>query len=186
MDICYIGHAIINTASHTLHLNNVLHVSNASKNLIFVHRFFNDNHASLEYFPHHFLIKDLDTRKVLLEGPCKDGLYPIPTSWRKVFVALMPTLQHWHSRLGHPSFHVVDKLVKSNNLPCSSESSGQSICDACQQVKSHQLPYLVSTSVSSKPLQLIFSDVWGPSLNSVGRKKFYVSFIDDFSKFTWI
>jgi hypothetical protein len=80
VDICSIGHAIINTLSHTLHLNNVLHVPNASKNLIYVHHFSNDNHASLEYFPHHFFIKHLDTRKVLLEGPCKDGLYPIPTS----------------------------------------------------------------------------------------------------------
>jgi hypothetical protein len=42
----------------------------------------------------------------------------------------------------------------------------------------------VSTSVSFKPLELIFSDVWGPTPDSVGRKKYYVSFIDDFSKFT--
>jgi hypothetical protein len=67
---CNIGHTVINTPSHTLHLNNVLHVPNASKNLIYVRRFY-DNHASLEYFPHHFLIKDLDTRKVLLKAHVK-------------------------------------------------------------------------------------------------------------------
>jgi hypothetical protein len=44
----------------------------------------------------------------------------------------------------------------------------------------------MSTSVSSKPLELIFSDVWGPAPDSIGRKKYYVSFIDDFGKFTWI
>jgi len=52
--------------------------------------------------------------------------------------------------------------------------------------KSHQLPYPKSTSISSAPLQLVFSDVWGPAPDSVGRNKYYVSFIDDYSKFTWI
>jgi hypothetical protein len=70
INICNIGHTVINTPSHTLHLNNVLHVPNASKNLIYVRRFY-DNHASLEYFLHHFLIKDLDTRKVLLKTHVK-------------------------------------------------------------------------------------------------------------------
>jgi len=52
--------------------------------------------------------------------------------------------------------------------------------------KSHQLPYPKSTSISSAPLQLVFSVVWGPAPDSVGRNKYYVSFIDDYSKFTWI
>jgi hypothetical protein len=41
-------------------------------------------------------------------------------------------------------------------------------------------------SVSSRPLELILSDVWGLAPTSVGRNNFYVSFINDFSKFTWI
>jgi hypothetical protein len=60
------------------------------------------------------------------------------------------------------------------------------VCDACQKAKSHQLPYPKSSSVSSVPLELVFSDVWGPAPASVGRNKYYVSFIDDYSKFTWI
>jgi hypothetical protein len=60
------------------------------------------------------------------------------------------------------------------------------VCDACQKAKSHQLPYPKSFSVSTVPLQIVFSDVWGPALASVGRYKYYVSFIDDYSKFTWI
>jgi hypothetical protein len=52
--------------------------------------------------------------------------------------------------------------------------------------KSHQLPYPKSSSVSTSPLELVFSDVWGPASESFGRFKYYVSFIDDYSKFTWI
>jgi hypothetical protein len=60
------------------------------------------------------------------------------------------------------------------------------MCDPCQQAKSHQLPYPQSTSVSNHPLELVFSDVWGPAPESVGHYKYYVSFVDDYSKFTSI
>ena len=59
-------------------------------------------------------------------------------------------------------------------------------CVTRQMAKSHQLPYSVSTSVSTHPLELIASDVWGPAPISMGQYTYYVSFIDDFSKFTWI
>jgi histone deacetylase 1/2 len=40
--------------------------------------------------------------------------------------------------------------------------------------------------VSTSSLELVFSDVWGPASESFGCFKYYVSFIDDYSKFTWI
>ena len=75
-----IGLAVINTPTRDLHHNNVHHVPTIAKNLVCIHKFTADNKASLEYFAHPLLIKDLQTRRVLLEGRCKDGLYPIPTS----------------------------------------------------------------------------------------------------------
>jgi hypothetical protein len=60
------------------------------------------------------------------------------------------------------------------------------VCGPCQQAKSHQLPYSKSSSVSSHSLELIFSDVWGAKPESVGRYKYYVSFVDEYRKFTWI
>jgi hypothetical protein len=75
-------------------------------------------------------------------------------------------------------------VVSKNNLPCVSDPLLDVMCDACQQTKSHQLPYPKSTSVSTAPLELIFSDVWGLACNFIGRNKYYVSLNDDFSKFT--
>lgn len=60
------------------------------------------------------------------------------------------------------------------------------MCDACQQAKSHHLPFSLSTRVSLNPLELVHSDVWGPATPSVNGYKYYCSFIDDYSKFTWI
>jgi len=92
----------------------------------------------------------------------------------------------WHNRLGHPASAVVKQVISNNNLPVLDQSISESVCDACQQAKSHQLPYSRSSSVSKFPLELVFSDVWGPAPESIGRNKYYVSFIDNYSKFTWI
>jgi hypothetical protein len=58
------------------------------------------------------------------------------------------------------------------------------VCDACTCAKAHQLFYLVSSTSSSAPLELMYSNVWGPAIYSFGHKQYYVSFIDDYSKFT--
>jgi histone deacetylase 1/2 len=105
---------------------------------------------------------------------------------KQVFSATKPSASRWHSRLGHPSFRIVQQVISKYELPYSNKSSIESVCDSCQRAKSHQLPYMRSTSVSTSPLQLVFTNVWGPATSSVGRFTYYVSFIDDFSKFSWI
>jgi hypothetical protein len=60
------------------------------------------------------------------------------------------------------------------------------LCDACARAKAHQFLHFLSSHRACTPLELIFSDVWGLAIDSFGHKKYYVSFIDDYSKFTWI
>lgn len=187
MKIKHIGHAIVHTPTRPLHLNNVLHVPQAAKNLISATKLASDNSVFVEIHSKYFLIKDRTTRSTVLKGPRRHGLYPLPsTSSTKQAFAVAPSLERWHSRLGHPSIPIVMKVISSNKLPCLRESNKESVCDACQKAKSHQLPYSNSLSVSNKPLELIYSDVWGPASTSFGGKKFYVSFIDSYSKFSWI
>jgi hypothetical protein len=57
MNISHIEHSIISTPSRDLVLKNILHVPDATKNMLFVHHFTTDNHTSLEYFPKKFLVK---------------------------------------------------------------------------------------------------------------------------------
>lgn len=52
--------------------------------------------------------------------------------------------------------------------------------------ESHQLPYTSSIRATSSPLELIYTDVWGPAIVSSGGYRYYVSFIDDYSRFCWI
>jgi histone deacetylase 1/2 len=93
----------------------------------------------------------------------------------------------WHSRLGHPALQVVQHVLHSHDLPSTSESNkNKAVCDACQQGKSHQLPFYLSTCVTKHPLEIIYSDVWGPAQTSVSEYCFYVSFVDAYSRFTWL
>jgi histone deacetylase 1/2 len=79
----------------------------------------------------------------------------------------------------------VHQVLRKNNISFTPEINPY-VCDSCQLAKSHQLPYPVPSSVSTFPLEQVFSDVWGPAPVSVNKHAYYVSFIDDFSKFTWI
>jgi histone deacetylase 1/2 len=189
MRISNIGHSVVNTPNdHKIHLKNILHVPDASKNLLSVYHIALDNRAYVEFWPSFFVIKDQVTRRTLYQGRCVGGLYPLIPNFqisnKQAFGATKISSSRWHSRLGHPAFSIVERVLRNNELPFVGEH--ESVCDSCQKAKSHQLPYPVSTSVSTTPLELVFSDVWGPAPTSVGRHNYYVSFIDDFSKFTWI
>ena len=53
--------------------------------------------------------------------------------------------------------------------------------------KSHRLPFSLSTNKASKPLEIVHVDVWGPSPStSLLGNRFYVLFVDDFSRFSWL
>jgi hypothetical protein len=192
MHIKHIGHSLIHTPYRDLKLNNILHVPHSSKSLASIHQIASDNNVFFELHPNVFFIKDRESRRILLQGRSKGGLYPLPSntsslvSIKQVFSTNKTPQLRWHSRLGHPSSSIVRFVLSKNSLPFVDDIPLDHVCDACQQAKSHQLSYPKSFSTSKAPLELIFSDVWGPACVSIKRNKYYVNFIDDFSKFTWI
>jgi hypothetical protein len=94
MEIANVGKSILPTPIRSLHLDNVLHVPRAHKNLVSIHRFIIDNNTFVELHPFFFLIKDQVTRRVLLHRPCNGGLYPLTT--------LPSPIQKLLSRLSSP------------------------------------------------------------------------------------
>jgi hypothetical protein len=50
----------------------------------------------------------------------------------------------------------------------------------------HKLPFTDSTSITTRPLELVHSDVWGLApVTSINDIRYYVIFVDDFIRFTW-
>jgi len=61
-------------------------------------------------------------------------------------------------------------------------------CDACQQGKMHKTSFKPKGIVStSRPLELLHMDLFGPSRNeSLNGNRYVFVIVDDFSRFTWV
>jgi histone deacetylase 1/2 len=143
MEIQHVGHGVLCSPRRDLHLKNILHVPSASKDLLSVHRIANDNNVFFEFHPKHFCVKDQETRRILLTGPCKNGLYPVESFNKTALGVTKLSTSLWYHRLGHPASPVVQRVLNLHKLPFVRESNKSSVCDACQEGKSHQLPILV-------------------------------------------
>uniref|UniRef100_A0A2N9GJZ0 Integrase catalytic domain-containing protein n=1 Tax=Fagus sylvatica TaxID=28930 RepID=A0A2N9GJZ0_FAGSY len=100
-------------------------------------------------------------------------------------IAASASIELWHSRLGHVSLPRIQTLVSRGLL--GSVSSSPFDCMPCQLGKQPALPFNNSESIASATFDLIHSDVWGPSpVPTAGGSRYFVIFVDDFSRYTWI
>ena len=60
-------------------------------------------------------------------------------------------------------------------------------CDICHFAKQKQLPFSSSVSIASSKFQLLHFDIWGPlSIPSVHNHIYFLTILDDYSRFVWI
>ena len=51
----------------------------------------------------------------------------------------------------------------------------------------HQFTFHAFQNKTKKPFEIVHSDLWGPTLYlSTDGYKYYIHFVDDFTRFTWI
>jgi len=90
----------------------------------------------------------------------------------------------WHYRLGHLSN---SRLQLLSQYDSSISVDMNKCCTICPLAKQHRLPFPVSQSFSNKAFDLIHCDIWGPfSTDSLNGIKYFLTIVDDFSRFTWI
>ena len=91
----------------------------------------------------------------------------------------------WHCRLGHMSECGL-KILVERNLLHGLKSVNLPFCEHCVISKQHRLKFDRSTAKSKHILNLIHSDVWESPEFSLGGAKYFVSFIDDYSRRLWV
>jgi transposase InsO family protein len=88
-----------------------------------------------------------------------------------------------HCRLGHMSFDTMSKIFPEEMKKVDKEKL---VCDACEFGKHTRTSYVSRGLRSTLPFVLIHSDVWTSPVVSVSGMKYFVTFIDCYSRMTWI
>jgi transposase InsO family protein len=102
-----------------------------------------------------------------------------------VLIGIKSNADVWHSRLGHVNHQVLQFMFNHQQIPVLKSKSNQLWCTLCQLAKSGKLPFCDSSRVTSTPLELIHSYIWISSVSTSNGYKYYIIFVDDFSRHTW-
>ncbi|PKU70375.1 Retrovirus-related Pol polyprotein from transposon TNT 1-94 [Dendrobium catenatum] len=116
--IAHTGSRLLPTPASKLNLSRLLHIPNLSYNLLSISNLVKDNPISIIFDETGFVFKDRTTNKVILTGPCSNGLYKIasqpPQHTSTAFTATAATSVDWHCRLGHPHQRVLQQISKNH------------------------------------------------------------------------
>ena len=88
--------------------------------------------------------------------------------------------------MGHLSDRGLTELSRRGNIPILKKDEND-LCEPCIFGKQHKIKFAICTKPSEGVLDLVHSDVWGPApIAARGGARYYVTFIDDFSRKVWI
>jgi hypothetical protein len=164
LSLTHTGHAHIFSPSSSLSLNNVLVVPDIKKNLLSVSQLTSDYLCYFLFNDRGFVIKDLQTHKVLASGSKEDGFYvlqhaPVQVFFSNHFLVVDSTI--WHGQLGHPQPRILNFLHHNNMISVNKKSSR--LCKSYALSKSCRLPFFPSTNKATVPIAKIHCDLWGPA-----------------------
>lgn len=123
----------------------------------------------------------------VITGNCRDGLYylqgKVSISEVNISKAEPDMTKLWHSRLGQMSVTNMNVLSIEKYIQVK-EMDKLEFCESCVLRKSHKQSFPTAKHTTKAILDYVHSDLWGSptSPESLGGCKYFISFIDDFSK----
>lgn len=92
----------------------------------------------------------------------------------------------WHYRCGHLSLPIISVSLSTLAVPIHITHNLPSMCSTCPLAKQTRSPFPTRSSAANQPLQIIHSDLCGPFPLSFSHQKYFVTFIDEFTRFTTV
>ncbi|WZZ70893.1 hypothetical protein YC2023_082263 [Brassica napus] len=161
-----------------------LYMPEFTSNLLSVKRCTNDLQCNVIFSPNDVKFQDIESSKLIGQGVTKGDLYLLEdisriSSSSCLLSSVLSRGALWHSRLGHPHVRALSLMLpgvmfKNND------------CEACILGKHCKTVFKRSTTIYDKCFDLIHSDVWTAPCLSRDNYKYFVTFIDEKSKYTWI
>lgn len=122
-------------------------------------------------------------KKVIATADLINNMFRLNVSTDYAFSAKGDNIALWHKRMGHLSLSGL-KQLKCDDIDMKLISKISNFnCITCAKGKHCREKFVDSTNHAKQILELIHSDVCGPmSCNSIGGSRYYVTFIDDFTR----
>ncbi|KAB2634323.1 hypothetical protein D8674_038379 [Pyrus ussuriensis x Pyrus communis] len=198
LPIKHIGSTKLQTPTHSLILNKVLHVPTIARSLLSVKQLCADNNNWFICDESAFFVQDKKTREIVYQGKSRpDELFQIPvvtsakgsqhiTRCPAAYLGKAVKNNVWHQRLGHPAHDVMTFMLKQSNISVQTDDN-HNTCISCIQGKMSRLPFPVRTDRCTSHFQKVHTDVWGPApVRSIEGYRYYVTFVDEYTRFVWI
>ncbi|KAG7556913.1 Integrase catalytic core [Arabidopsis suecica] len=161
-----------------------------TSNLLSVKKTTKDLNCLAIFSPNDVKLQGIENGKVFGQGSTKDDLYVLEdlslnsvlnnNVSSSIFANSVKTsVVLWHERLGHPHSRALNLLLPGFSYDCSN-------CEACILGKHCKVVFPKSNTIYEKCFDLVHSDVWTSPCASRDNHKYFVTFIDEKSKYTWI
>jgi hypothetical protein len=174
---------------NNVHLSNVLYVPGLEKNLVSI-SCLEDKGNIIAFVDGKVLSwhKDSSIENARVIGTREGNLYRLLEQNEEALVhdEVNPN-ELWHRRYAHINYQALPFLKKMVEGIPELQSTHEGICKGCALGKNVKKPFPSSNNRSKEILDLIHSDVCGPMpVKSLGGSLYYVIFIDDYSRKTWL
>ncbi|KAL0641711.1 hypothetical protein Bca4012_102729 [Brassica carinata] len=158
-----------------------------TSNLLSVKKATIDLDCQVVFRPDKVEFQDLKTGRVIGRGDSKNQLYHLnlaKTSNPFDSICLSSTAEKidsitWHARLGHPHARAIELIIPNMSF-------NHLNCEACILGKHCRTVFPTSETTYEHCFDLVHSDVWTAPCMSRDCHKYFVTFIDEKSKYTWL
>jgi hypothetical protein len=177
----------------TLTIGNVLYVPELGLNILSCSRLAAKGISTVFHDRGWDLIDRNDDDDVIFTAVLRDELYWILHITPEIAQDYMQhagiknmNVKSWHHRLGHVNKDKIASMRRNNQLPSIRNKFHSDPCLDCSSGKQTRGPFKGHIYKATKPGEVSHSDVVGPLSKSFSECKYFVSFIDEWTRYTTV